>query len=79
MAMTTYAVVERLGGVSLRLGPIGRGKPDASAEPAFVGLSAPALVDLTPALPDTLRDRLESIREAWGQATWYLFNAEGWR
>jgi hypothetical protein len=34
---------------------------------------------LTPAFPDTLRDRLESIREAWGQATWYLFNAEGWR
>ena len=79
MAMTTYAVVERLGGVSLRLGPVGRGEPDASAEPVFVALPAPALVDLTPPLPDTLGDRLDSIREAWSQATWYLFNAEGWR
>ena len=79
MAMTTYAVVERLGGVSFRLGPIGRGEPDASAEPAFLALPPPAVVDLTPAFPGSLRDRLESIREAWSQATWYLFNAEGWR
>ncbi len=79
MAMTTYAVVERLGGVSLRLGPAGRGEPDASAEPASVALPPPTLVDLTPMLPDTLRDRLASIHEAWSQATWYLFNAEGWR
>jgi hypothetical protein len=79
MAMTTYAVVERLGGVSLRLGPVGRGEPDAFAELAFVDLPPPALMDLTPTVPDTLRDRLESIHEAWSQATWYLFNAEGWR
>ena len=79
MAVTTYAVVERLGGVSLRLGPAGRGQLDASAEPAFVALPPPALLDVTPAFPDPLRDRLESIREAWSQATWYLFNAEGWR
>ena len=79
MAMTTYAVVERLGGVSLRLGPIGRGQPDASAEPALVAPAPPAPVDLTPAFPEPLRERLESIREAWSQATWYLFNAEGWR
>jgi len=79
MAMTTYAVVERLGGVSLRLGPIGRGEPNASAEPAFVALPLPALVDLTPTFPDALRDRVAAIREAWSQATWYLFNPEGWR
>lgn len=79
MAMTTYAVVERLGGVSLRLGRVGRGEPDASAEPAFLALPPPAVVDLTPTLPDTLRDRLESIHEACSQATWFLFNAEGWR
>ena len=79
MAMTTYAVVERLGGVSLRLGPVGRGEPDASAEPASVALRTSALVDLTPTIPDRLPDRLASIREAWSQATWYLFNPEGWR
>jgi hypothetical protein len=28
---------------------------------------------------DTLADRGARIREAIGQATWYLFNAEGWR
>jgi hypothetical protein len=22
---------------------------------------------------------LDRMREAWGQTTWYLFNAEGWR
>ncbi len=79
MAMTTYAVVERLGGVSLRLGRVGRGEPDASAKPVSVALPLPALLDLTPVFPDTRRERLESIREAWSQATWYLFNAEGWR
>ena len=79
MAMTTYAVVERLGGVSLRLGPAGCGEPGASAEAASVALPPPTLVDLTPVLPDTLRNRVASIREAWSQATWYLFNPEGWR
>jgi hypothetical protein len=77
--MTTYAVVERLGGVNLRLGPIGRGQPDSSAEPTFVALPCPALVDLSPTFPGTLREHMESIREAWRQATWYLFNKEGWR
>ena len=81
--MVAYAVVQRVATVGPRFGRAAAKRapeadPAAGAADAIAGsLSGPVLE--SDSGPEALADRVASLRSALAQATWYLFNPEGWR
>lgn len=69
----------RLSGSSIRPGPSLRGlveSPPSRAEAIDLATSSPALASRP---SETLRERIDYIREAWAQTTFYLFDPQSWR
>ena len=76
--MAAYAVIARIDQVKPQLA--GRAPVSGSAWPVANPLDPPEAVDLVNGGSDLrLAERWMSLREAWSQTTFYLFNAEGWR
>jgi hypothetical protein len=76
--MAAYAVVARIDRVKPHLA--GHVFQAPAARPATESLEPPEAIDLVgrPLVP-LVAERWTGLREAWSQATFYLFHAEGWR
>jgi hypothetical protein len=74
--MASYVVVERVSARPRRHPMPGAEWRALSPQPISHDVAAVA-IEADDA--DTFADRVERIRTALAQVTWYLFNAEGWR
>jgi hypothetical protein len=75
--VTAYAIVERVANPTPRLRqPVGDAPRDLVPLALPDGASLPRLEADD---PEGLADRVAAIRMAFAQATWYLFNPDGWR
>jgi hypothetical protein len=76
--MAGYVAAMRIERIEIRSGVAARAF-GADLEPAEPPANLP-VIELAGTEPGTrLRQRLEEARTYFGQLTWYLFNAEGWR
>ena len=74
--MTAYAIVQRVPNPTPRLR---QPAVDARGDLAALAPDAAALPRLEADDPEGLADRVAAMRAAFAQATWYLFNPDGWR
>jgi hypothetical protein len=81
--MPAYAIVQRVPAGRPRLGLAGAGRrdePGTSLRQGRPALEAQSAVRIEGDEADeTLAGRLDALRAAFAQTTWYLFNPEGWR
>jgi hypothetical protein len=76
MTGSPTAAARRVDRISLRVAAM------ADASPDDVVLDHPVVIELdrdAPGLGDRMAERLERIREAYKQTTFYLFDPESWR
>lgn len=76
--MAGYAAAMRIERIEVRGGVVAR-PLGGHLEPGEPPQSL-AVIELAGTEPGAnLRQRLDEVRISFGQLTWYLFNAEGWR
>lgn len=76
--MAGYAAAMRIERIEVRSGLVAR--PLASALEPTQPVHSLQVIELGGTEPGAnLRQRLDETRIYFGQLTWYLFNAEGWR
>ncbi|HEV8489517.1 MAG TPA: hypothetical protein VGQ58_06985 [Candidatus Limnocylindrales bacterium] len=76
--MAGYAAAMRIERIEVRGGLAAR--PDRAGSAFLEAAEAVAVIELAGREPgEDLRQRLADLRIYFGQLTWYLFNAEGWR
>jgi hypothetical protein len=75
--MAGYMAAMRIERMEIRIGAVAR---QPTGDPGSAPATSLPLIELAETDPgEHLQQRLDDLRIYFGQLTWYLFNAEGWR